>query len=426
MTPMYDAIIVGGGLSGLSLAAHLATSGWRDRSVLIVDDPAGGQVDSWAYWTRRDGLLEPAVSRRYGRIAVRAGGTDRVASLHPYRYQVVHRDDLCRVTAELLAECPGFQRRNGRVERVDSGAGVERAASAAGHPDTAGTGDTAGDAGSAGRARAGGAEVIVDGTAIRATWVFDGTGRAPVLPDRRGAAARLYFAGWEVDTTTAVFDPTTPVLFDFVTPPGFADPRHGARFGYVLPLGRGRALVELTFFLPRDVPPPRPATVREALAGYVRRLGVPDGYRILRSEAGILPLLPGGLPRRQGRILAIGVRAGLVKAGTGYAYQRIQRDSAAITASLVRHGHPFDLPRPPHRYATFDAIMLDVLARRPADLEGTFARLFAADPVARVLNFLDEESRPSAELALFARMPIAPYVVATAAGWWRSARRTGR
>jgi len=48
----YAAVIAGGGLAGLSLAAHLAASTWRDRRVLIVFDsvtaspgtPAGAQL----------------------------------------------------------------------------------------------------------------------------------------------------------------------------------------------------------------------------------------------------------------------------------------------------------------------------------------------------------------------------------------------
>jgi len=46
--PHYDAVIAGGGLSGLSLAAHLAAFGWRDHSVLVVDDPAARpSAQSW-------------------------------------------------------------------------------------------------------------------------------------------------------------------------------------------------------------------------------------------------------------------------------------------------------------------------------------------------------------------------------------------
>jgi glycine/D-amino acid oxidase-like deaminating enzyme len=49
-------------------------------------------------------------------------------------------------------------------------------------------------------------------------------------------------------------------------------------------------------------------------------------------------------------------------------FRRIQRDSVAIARSLVRHGHPFHLPRPARRDGLLDALLLDVLDRDPAQL----------------------------------------------------------
>ncbi len=66
--------------------------------------------------------------------------------------------------------------------------------------------------------------------------------------------------------------------------------------------------------------------------------------------------------------MAIGIQGGLAKATTGYAYTRIQNDSAAIVASLMDCGHPFAVPgvtRP--GYGLLDSVMLQVmLTRRPA------------------------------------------------------------
>ena len=95
---------------------------------------------------------------------------------------------------------------------------------------------------------------------------------------------------------------------------------------------------------------------------------------------------------------------------TGYAYQRIQRDSAAIAASLHRHGHPHDRPHPRRRHRLLDAILLDVLDRDPAQLELAFAALFAASPAERILRFLDEDTGVAEELRLAASMPPRPYL----------------
>ena len=236
---------------------------------------------------------------------------------------------------------------------------------------------------------------------------------------QRGAPvdARLAFTGWEVRCRRPVFDPHTPTLFDFRTPQS-----GGARFVYVLPQDPHRALVELTAFVPRGARPPSVLERGEALAEYLREVLHGGEFQIVRTESAVLPLRVTPPPRGRGRVLAIGARGGLVKASTGYAYQRIQRDSASIARSLTRHGHPFDLPAPRLRHRLLDSVLLDVLEREPAQLERAFARLFFANPPARVLRFLDEQSAPWDEARLIASMPPGPYVKAVAA---RALRRTG-
>jgi len=113
-------------------------------------------------------------------------------------------------------------------------------------------------------------------------------------------------------------------------------------------------------------------------------------------------------------VLTIGAAAGMVKASTGYAFQRIQRDSAAIAASLVQNGHPFATPAVRSRYRVLDAVMLDVLERDPAQLELAFAQLFRGNPVERVLSFLDEATRIADDLKLMASLPPGPYLRALA------------
>jgi lycopene beta-cyclase len=366
-------VIAGGGLSGLSLAAQLASApsvgaGWRDRRVLLVDDrQARPSAVCWGFWSARRGLLDGAVSRSYARVRIHAGGASRVVPLGRYRYHVVRRTDLSRVVHGLLDRCPGFQVMDGEVESVrDNG------------------------------------EVLVSGRTVRGGWVFDSVSPPPVGTP---LDARLAFTGWEVRCAEPVFDPTTPVLFDFRTPRAA-----GSRFVYVLPEDRYRALVELTEFVPRRTRPPAAADRRAALAGYLSDVLHARDYEILRTESAVLPLRTRPAPRGHARVCAIGAAAGLVKASTGYAYQRIQRDSAAVAGSLIRYGHPFAVAPPPRRYRLLDAVLLDVLDADPARLELAFARLFSAFPAEFVLRFLDEDSGVRDDLRLMASLPPLPYL----------------
>jgi lycopene beta-cyclase len=86
----------------------------------------------------------------------------------------------------------------------------------------------------------------------------------------------------------------------------------------------------------------------------------------------------------------------------------------------VRHGHPFGGRRPRRRHRLLDAVLLEVLDRDPPRLEQVFARLFAANPVERVLRFLDEDTSVTEELRLIASLPPAPFLRASAAALMRS------
>jgi lycopene beta-cyclase len=368
----YDAIIAGGGLAGLSLAAHLAAGGWRDRSVLLVDDPAPAipPAACWGSWSAGDGLLRAAATRSYRRVLVHAAGASRVLPLSPYHYRLVRRDDLHRTAMTLLAGCPRFEAIAGRVDAVR-------------------------DAGEA-------AEVTVDGRRVRASWAFDSVTPPPLTT----VDARLAFTGWEIRCPQPTFEPDTPTLFDFRTRQDGM-----ARFGYVLPADAYSALVESTSFVPRHATAPTPDARAAALAAYLRDVVGCTAYTVRRTESAVLPLCAYPPPRRRGRVLVIGARGGLIKASTGYAYERIQRDSAAITASLARHGHPFDLPHRRRRHRLLDAVLLAVLDRDPGQLELAFARLFAANPAGRVLRFLDEDTGVRDELRLIASMPKRPYLL---------------
>ncbi|BCB89544.1 lycopene cyclase family protein [Phytohabitans suffuscus] len=372
--PELDAVIAGGGLSGLSLAAHLAAGPWRDRTVLMVDDetPAREPASGWGYWTGGAGLLDAAAVRSYTRVRVFAGGAGGVVPLGSYRYRVLRRTDLQRLVRSVMGGCPGFAFRHGRVESV--------------------------------RTRDGQAEVVVDGRAYRASWAFDSVTPPPPGPPPDG---HLAFAGWEVRCAEPRWDPDTPVLFDFRVPQAGR-----SRFAYILPAEPDRALVELTEFTGRHTTPSTVDDLRAALAAYLRPTG---RYEILRVESAVLPLRAAPAPRRSGHVLRIGARGGLLKATTGYGYQRIQRDSAAVAASLARHGHPFALPRARRRHRLLDAILLEVLDRDPAQLELAFRQLFLAGPAERVLRFLDERTRLVDEVRLAATLPPGPYLRATPA-----------
>lgn len=354
-------------MSGLSLAAHLAVADHR-HPVVVVDDGSHALDDmTWASWSDRPGLLDAAASRWFERIRVHVNGRTTVIPLGRYRYRMVRGSDLRAVVRRYTDPLQHFTFQRGHVDRVDRDG------------------------------------IVVDGNHMRAGWVFDSVIGPEVQPP---ADAHLSFRGWYVRSERAAFDAETPTFFDFRT-----SQRHGASFVYVLPFDAHHALVEHTSFTaPGALESPR--VQQEALTEYLTDTVGTGGHEVEREEHAVLPLRAGRAPRSRGNVLTIGAEGGLIKASTGFGYQRIQRDSEAIAESLRRHGHPFDLPATPGRFRMFDAVLLDVVTREPAQLERAFGALFRFRTAEPALRFLDEVTTPSQEWRLFAGMPAPVYLAA--------------
>jgi lycopene beta-cyclase len=194
---------------------------------------------------------------------------------------------------------------------------------------------------------------------------------------------QLHFKGWEIETAREAFNPRAVTLLDFRTP------QHtSTRFLYVLPLSERRALVEYTLFSAARL---GQAEYEQALKVYLETtLGI-TSYRVLREESGSMPLSDRPFPRRAGRrIMTIGAKAGQVKPTTGFGFTRIQQDSAAIVRSLLRAGHPFDVPADSRRYRLYDSLMLQVMAQHGEQIKPIFTAMFKHNSIERIFRFLDE------------------------------------
>lgn len=375
----HDIIIVGAGVAGARLLAHLLASPWRDRAILVIERAPAARPDHLlAFWTDAPSDLDPLVEHRWtGLRLVAPDGREDVRELREHRYSATTRATLVRASSMSLEACPNVQLIPGEVDAIEDGEDC--------------------------------AIVRVGAVEHRGAWVFDSR-RPPPGP----ATVRLEqrFCGWTVASDRLRLDPAVATLFDFRT----ASPG-GACFLYLLPFAPDRALVEHVFIGPGEGPDPD-LSLRTYLEAHLG-LG-PDDYAVVARESGSSPLSDARLPRRRGRrICAIGIRGGRLKPSSGYALTRIERDSRAIARSLARHGHPFDLPRERRLYRALDAIFLWALAREPGRAPAIFAALMRHPE--RTLRLLDERARLADLLLLLVVLPTLVFV--RAALRWLPARR---
>jgi lycopene beta-cyclase len=373
----YDFIIAGAGLSGLSLALHLTSSPLRDRSILIVDRDDKQRNDrTWSYWSDQPTLFDDLACRTWDRLHLAGLNGEMLVNLRRYRYRTIRGCDFYEHARRELSQRSNVTWRRGQVEAIDDGDAAAR--------------------------------VIINREGVTGRWVFDSLPRAIDAPvDGRYHHLKLHFKGWEIEAARPVFDPTAATFLDFRTP------QNGAtRFFYVLPFDERHALIEYTLF---SNMPLLPREYEQASQAYLRDVLKIGEYRLTRQESGVIPITDRPCPRHLGRrVMSIGMRGGRVKPTTGFAFTRVQSDSAAIAQSLLKDDQPFDVPEDLARYHLYDSMLLDIMEREPERIQSIFAALFTRNSIEHVLSFLDEQASLAQNIHMFAQLPQMPFMQAWA------------
>jgi lycopene beta-cyclase len=380
----YDFIMTGGGLAGLSMAYQLVHGPCSNSTILVLDEQTKGENDrTWCFWAREPVPFDSLASRTWSTLEFRSETFSSDFDLDPYRYHMIRGIDFYRHVLDDLEGRSNIEFRSERVDEIQNSADH--------------------------------AVVVTERGSYGATWVFDSRFRAEeygseawtrqFLPEGHRPYHYLmqHFLGWEIETDAPVFSPEKLTMFDFRTPQ-----RGEMRFMYVLPASEHRALVEFTLFSARLLDDQEYV---EALEAYITDVLGIGSFRVVDRERGVIPMTDQPFPRRTGeRTLTIGTRAGCVKASTGYAFARVQRDIKAVVASLAHHDHPFSLPRKRTGFGVLDTMLLQIMWRRGELSEPVFTRLFSRNPIQRMLRFLDEETSLPETMAVMATVPWGPFI----------------
>ena len=363
--PDVDVAILGGGCAGLSLAARLS----RTRLSFRVIEPRLSYDDdrAWSFWRTRPDPFTDCVRASWSRwtVAGPKGIVTRGSQRHPY-------------------------------QSVSAGAFYTRALMLI---DEAACGSIATGVSAGAVARVGNhCRIDTSDGGFTAAHVIDA--RTP----RRTVGFGQFFLGREIITETALFDPDTVPLMHFRR--GYSA---GVDFLYVLPYARDRALIEVTSFAPHA---PAPRRMADWLAAEITACGA-DRHTVLRTEQGALPMEVGYREPVAGPLTHIGLAGGAARPSTGYAFQRIQSQTEALTGSLLRDG----IPSVPNDSATsrfMDRVFLRVLQAAPERGPEMFESLFRNTPPDRLARFLSGSNRPDDRLSVMTSLPALPFLRAAA------------
>jgi lycopene beta-cyclase len=365
---VYDLIIAGGGVSGLSMVYHLICSPLQNHTVLVVDKDIKNWNDrTLSFWTDQPTLFDEIVFRSWNTLRF-VGDDSYVVDLGAWRYATIRGIDFYKFVHKRISAHQNIHFLQGRVELIDD------------YPEQA--------------------SISVDGKIYTGRWVFDSRFSLPnfKVDLTRYQFLKMCFLGWLIESPYEICNPQVATPFDFRVPQ-----RNGMCFFYVLPYTERTLLVEY-IQLNSEIEP-------EVIKTYIENVLGIQKYQILEQEEGIIPLTDQPFPRRIGNsIMAIGTLGGRIKSCSGYAFTRIQEDSSAIIKSLMQEGHPFNVPRCPGRYRFYDALLLQVMKHHGKQIKPIFSAMIKNNSIDQVFRFLDEKTTKWEDIQMISSFPPAYFL----------------
>ncbi|PPK84815.1 lycopene beta-cyclase [Neolewinella xylanilytica] len=364
----YDLAVIGGGLAGLSLLYHLHRAGKLAGQRVLLVDPERKQANdrTWSFWEAGSGPFEDIVLQRWKGVTLHNAGANLTCDLGAFTYKLIRSTHFYAKTQEAIADVAGLERRYARATDI--------------------------------RTIPEGVRFAVDGETVVAKQAFSSL---PHPLDHRAVKAPYldqHFRGWYVETEEDTFDPAVATLMDFRTPQ-----LGQTRFFYVLPFSERRAMVEIAIFSNDHL---ETQEYDRLLGEYVAAYWTKGGYRIEHTEAGNIPMTTYSFPRREGKLIHIGLGGGDARPSTGYTFYNVQRKMMQIAEAYPRLP---DLSPWPERHLLYDATLLRLLQNGVLPGDQVFVGLFRNNPPERVLAFLNGESSLVEELRLMSTVPLAPF-----------------
>lgn len=374
MQTQYDYIIMGGGLSGLTLAYRMAQDAFfNTKSILIIDASAKKENDrTWCFWESQPDIFEDIVSHRWSTIRFKSPVFSDEIAIQPYQYKKIEGDDFYAFAKAFLATKPHISFLQETVLSVENQQ----------H------------------------QVIITTAQkkLSGTKVFNSILNSEILSNQsQHQYLKQHFIGWFIKTETPTFDPDLATFMDFTVPQ-----KGNCRFMYVLPTSTTEALFEYTLFS-KDLL--EDATYETAIEEYLNDKGILQ-YSIERKEQGNIPMSSYRFDKHNSKnMLHIGSAGGWTKASTGFTFKHTLKKTEALVAFLKTE-QDLRLFSKRTRFWWYDLLLVDVLYRKNHLGAPIFGEMFKNNPTDRIFRFLDDETTFKEDLQIIWSLPKKEFIKA--------------
>lgn len=365
-TTNYDIVILGGGCAGMQLMHQLIHHAqYRGESILILDtDKTYLHPKSWCFWHKsEDHPYQSIFNNTWNSLSIGFPEGIKEKSINPYRYSFIKSESFFDFHFKEIHQNNHIHYSNDKVlkfEKCGNDFFIET-----------------------------NQEMIKTQALYSSFWNHE------EVANDRSIFLQQQFYGWEIYTDQPVFNHTAAILMDFSI-----TQTNGVNFAYVLPYSEHQALIEITGFCEEEYS----IDFFEAVLKQYIQKNWNCSYKIIKTERASIPMTNYVFNRftKQGAI-AIGTAAGMVKPTTGYAFNRIFRDSILLANHFFNKEIPAEFAHT--RFKFYDRLLLEIIKQQPAKALHILMQLFRKVPYLQILRFLDEDSSLFQEALLFAKLP---------------------
>ncbi len=365
-TTNYDIVILGGGCAGMQLMYQfIHHAQYKGESILILDaDKTYLQSKSWCFWHTNDAHPYQSIfNTTWNNLSIGFLNETIENAIHPYRYSFIKSESFFDFHFDEIKHNPSVVYSNDAVLSIDKDANQF---------------------------------IIHTNKGIVTTpALYSSFWNQQQVSKETNLFLKQQFYGWEIHTEKPVFNASSATLMDFTI-----EQTQGVNFAYVLPYSAQHALIEITGFCSEDY---SIEFFESVLKKYIES-NWHCSYRIIKTEQASIPMTNFAFKRftNEGAI-AIGTAAGMVKPTTGYAFNRITRDSILLANHFFNKEIPAEFTHT--RFKFYDRLLLQLLKYSPAKALHILMQLFRRVSYKHVLRFLDEDSSLFQEALLFAKLP---------------------